>query len=90
MPFARAAFVLTGLVLVLGCTEVPLVLPEDACGAAALQDLVGQDLAALGNLGDLGPVRVIRPGMAVTMDYAPERLNVMLDEADLILSISCG
>lgn len=35
-------------------------------------------------------VRVVKPGMAVTMDYRIDRLTVMLDESGRIDSISCG
>lgn len=35
-------------------------------------------------------VRVVKPGMAVTMDYRIDRLTVMLDEAGRIDSINCG
>lgn len=90
MPHARATLALTGLVFVLACCETPLPLPEDACGASALQNLVGQPLGEADGLGGPGKVRLIRPGMMVTMDFMPERLNVRLDEAGLIVSVSCG
>ena len=35
-------------------------------------------------------VRVVKPGMAVTMDYRIDRLTVMLDDNGRIESISCG
>lgn len=35
-------------------------------------------------------VRVVKPGMAVTMDYRIDRLTVMLDDSGKIESISCG
>jgi len=35
-------------------------------------------------------VRVIRPGMAVTMDYVPERLNIDIDAAEVISGVRCG
>lgn len=35
-------------------------------------------------------VRVVKPGMAVTMDYRIDRLTVMLDDNGKIESISCG
>lgn len=35
-------------------------------------------------------VRVIRPGMAVTMDYRAGRLNLELDDAGRIVKASCG
>jgi hypothetical protein len=36
------------------------------------------------------PVRIIPPNGRVTMDYAPSRLNISLDGADLITKVSCG
>ena len=64
----------------------------DECGAAALQHLVGQPVAP--NEAefetDNRPVRLIPPGTAVTMDHRPDRLNVDLDENDVITKIWCG
>lgn len=62
----------------------------NACGAAELQDLVGQPVSALAAMTFAQPMRLLRPGMAVTMDYSAERLNIMLDEADIITSVTCG
>lgn len=62
----------------------------DACGASALQGLVGQPEAVLQGITPAGPLRVIRPGQAVTMDYIAARLNVSLDAAGLIVRINCG
>ncbi len=63
---------------------------EDACGAGALQVLVGQPLAMFDPASVKGPVRVIAPGMPVTMDYRAERLNVEHDAARIITRIICG
>ncbi len=35
-------------------------------------------------------VRVIRPGMAVTMDFREERVNVDVDAENRIVSVRCG
>lgn len=35
-------------------------------------------------------VRVIRPGMAVTMDYREDRLNIEVDDAGRIERLHCG
>lgn len=35
-------------------------------------------------------VRVIRPGTAVTMDFREDRLNVDLDEKDVVTRVHCG
>jgi hypothetical protein len=36
------------------------------------------------------PVRVLRPGTAMTMDYRPDRLNIHLDERDDVVGLSAG
>ena len=63
--------------------------PEDGCGAADLQAHIGQMLDTVPLPAD-GKVRVIRPGMAVTMDYVPERLNVDVDASGIVTRIHCG
>ncbi len=62
----------------------------DACGASQLQGLVGQPASAIAAMTFAQPMRLIRPGMAVTMDFNAERLNITLDEADRIVSVTCG
>lgn len=64
--------------------------PVGTCGAEELQYLVGQPAAVLQTMRFGQVVRVIEPGMAVTMDYAPDRLNIELDKNDVISRISCG
>ncbi|SDO51075.1 Peptidase inhibitor I78 family protein [Halomonas shengliensis] len=73
----------------------PRVADGDACGAERVQDRIGRAYdAALGEAirAESGAVsmRVVRPGEAVTLDYRPERLNVRLDEDDVIAEIACG
>lgn len=81
-------------VALLACIEVPMPpepLPEEtACRANELQDLVGRDAAVLQTMRFGQTVRIIRPGMAVTMDYLPERLNIQIDENEMISRVSCG
>lgn len=36
------------------------------------------------------PLRVIRPGDAVTMDYSEHRINLNLDARDIVASVTCG
>lgn len=76
----------------LGCIEVPMPVDpvETACGAAELQDLVGRDAAVLQTMRFGQTVRIIRPGMAVTMDYLAERLNIEIDESEKIVRVNCG
>jgi hypothetical protein len=63
---------------------------EDACGAGELQHFVGQSLAAFDAKLVKAPLRVIYPDSPVTMDYNPERLNVMVSKFGVIESLTCG
>ena len=55
-----------------------------------MQDLVGQSAKKLEVMRFAKTVRILRPGMAVTMDYSPERLNIEVDAAERITRVSCG
>ncbi len=73
----------------------PRVEASGECGAARVQDRVGRDYSeALGQSirdeSGAAAMRVIRPGEAVTLDYRPDRLNVRLDDDDVISEIGCG
>ena len=60
------------------------------CGAELYRDLVGQ-VWQQDMLKDRdGPLRVLKPGSIMTMDFREERLNVELDEADRIANLRCG
>jgi hypothetical protein len=64
--------------------------PVDSCGAGARDYLIGQPIDEI-HLASLGEyVRVIRPGDMVTMDFRADRLNIELDEEDVILRLRCG
>ncbi|MFN3936352.1 MAG: I78 family peptidase inhibitor [Gemmobacter sp.] len=80
--------------LVLAACEAPLTPPAidnpDACGASGLQYLVGQRLAAFDGVEVRGPVRVIAPGTAVTMDYRTDRLNLETNRRNRITRVYCG
>jgi Peptidase inhibitor I78 family len=62
----------------------------DACGASELQDMVGQSQDTLARIKFAVPVRVITPGMAVTMDFQANRLNFYVGEDGKISSITCS
>lgn len=73
----------------------PVVEARGECGAAQVQDRVGREFSAALDASiraesDAAAMRVIRPGEAVTLDYRPDRLNVRLDEGDVITEIDCG
>lgn len=77
-----------------GCdSPVPQNLGDEmaaSCGAEDLQSLIGQPKAVLDAMRFSQRVRVITPGMAVTMDYAPNRLNIHVSVADIITAVRCG
>jgi predicted small lipoprotein YifL len=77
-----------------GPTPLPPAAPDrdiaDACGAAELQDMVGQSRDVLATMKFAVPVRVIEPGMAVTMDFQANRLNFAIGEDGTITSITCS
>ncbi|TCM21954.1 peptidase inhibitor I78 family protein [Novosphingobium sp. PhB165] len=67
---------------------------EPDCGADKLGSYVGQPasdevIAAIAATRGDKPMRVIKPGMGVTMDYMPERLNVQVGEDGKIKGFNC-
>lgn len=95
----RAVLMSAACLALASCVVVPLPsvggggatpAPEDACGASGLQGLVGQSSAVLQTMRFAGPVRIIEPNMAVTMDYSAARLNIWLNSAGRIDRVTCG
>jgi Peptidase inhibitor I78 family len=86
------ALVLATPLLLAGCVEPvpPPVEPVQACGADELQYLVGKPGVVLDGMRFSQELRVIQPGMAVTMDFKSDRLNIWLDERDVIIRVVCG
>jgi Peptidase inhibitor I78 family len=80
-----APFVLSACV-----TTVPPSTGPDECGASELQYLVGKPAVLLDGMRFSQDVRVIEPGMAVTMDYRPDRLNFVIDDFDVIERVYCS
>ena len=64
--------------------------PVASCGAESYQGLVGQHERALRGIRLPEPSRVIRPGMAVTMDFREDRLNVEIGENRRVARVFCG
>jgi len=66
------------------------VLGEGGCDAETLGYLVGQPIGEVDTTTLPQPLRVIRPGMAVTLDYRMDRTNIELDDSDHIVRVYCG
>lgn len=62
----------------------------DTCNAASFSYLIGKPASTLDGMRFAKPMRLITPGMAVTMDFNPERLNIMADEKGIITSLHCS
>ena len=60
----------------------------DTCNAAAYAGLIGQDAVVALQIPD--PKRSYRPDEAITLDNVPQRVNIVLDDTDVITAITCG
>ncbi|NQD96306.1 hypothetical protein HP532_26970 [Pseudomonas sp. CrR25] len=78
--------------------EAPSRSPDNAstgCKAEAVPGLLGKRATAervemAREQTGAKSVRVLAPGDMTTMDHNPQRLNIDIDEAELIQRISCG
>lgn len=62
----------------------------EPCGGSELLELVGQPASVLETMLFAQQMRIIRPGQAVTMDMIETRLNIQIDENDVIQRVYCG
>jgi hypothetical protein len=61
---------------------------QDTCGGAQYRSLVGTNFAAVTLPADSG-IRIIQPGAAVTEDFRPERINIIVDAGGIITAVEC-
>ena len=97
-PFLKA--LLAGALLA-GCASSP---QQDSAGAAKgdgrcnaepvqylLEERITTDLAERARIeSGAAQLRVTHPNQPVTMDYNPQRLNIDIDDDDIIIRLSCG
>jgi hypothetical protein len=67
---------------------VPVMPGPDACNPPT--SLIGQSKKVLETMKFKGPVRIIGPNDMVTMDYSPQRLNIVYDKNGIIREVKCG
>jgi len=60
------------------------------CAAEQFQVLVGQRVSEVHTDSLPSPRRIYTHGDPVTMDYRPDRLNVVTDERGVVISVRCG
>ncbi len=89
-----------GLLAVVGCTNAmapggsmsanpKIVLGGDACGASGLQHLVGEEFATVRQASHFQEAQVQTHVSALTLEFEPQRLNVVLDGGGRIAAIGC-
>ena len=90
------------LAVLAGCSSVdsdktpaPPANPNGVCNAELVQGMLGQTATAeqveqARQHAGAQSVRVLAPGDAVTLDYNSQRLNIDIDEAEVIERINCG
>lgn len=66
-----------------------------SCDASKVQSVIGQgagvDLLERARVAaGAGSARFIRPGEPITMEYLGSRLNLSLNERDVVIGASCG
>ena len=85
-------YMIFSLAVLAGCGDVsspgPNIAGSDTCNASAYAGLIGQD--AVTALAVPEPKREYRIGQPVTLDYLAERVNIQLDDTDVIVAITCG
>lgn len=93
---SRLLLTATLLALLAGCASQPAERPgAQACNATRLAHLAGRmpDEATLEKArqqANAERVRVVAPGMVVTLEYDAQRLTLYTDEQGRIKLISCG
>jgi hypothetical protein len=87
------------LALLAGCSSQPS--SQSAaeisgdCSVDNLQGMLGQTASAelveqIQQQANAKTLRVLAPGDAATMDYNPQRLNIDIDESEVIIRLTCG
>ena len=60
------------------------------CPAAAYQVLVGQQIGEIHTASLPDPHRIYGRGDMVTMDYRPDRLNIVTGDGGAVIEVKCG
>lgn len=78
-----------------GAPPPPASFEPTSCGAEHVRHVIGKKRTPalaeeVSRRSGAKAIRWISPGMAVTMDYRENRLNVDLDDRDVITGVRCG
>lgn len=76
-------------------SNIPGATSGKTCDASALQSQIGQKatqsvMEDLRSRSGSTTARILRPGQLVTMEYNATRLNLIVDDKDVMTAIRCG
>jgi len=87
------------LALLAGCSSQPPAQQATDrtgdCNVDNLQDMLGQSISTelveqIQRQANARSLRVLAPGDAATLDYNTQRLNIDIDESEVIIRLTCG
>ncbi|MDZ4335035.1 MAG: I78 family peptidase inhibitor [Pseudomonas sp.] len=99
MALRHALASLSLLALLAGCSSQPPAQQTAEitgdCSVDNLSGVLGQNASAelieqVQQQANAKTLRVLAPGDAATMDYNPQRLNIDIDESEVIIRLTCG
>jgi len=61
-----------------------------SCDPADYDDIIGQNEEIFARSTFPAPMRIIRPGMAVTTDFVADRLNFTVNNSGTVVQVYCG
>ena len=64
--------------------------PADPCAVGAVKPLIGQPFGTIDPLSVPGVIRILYPDLAPEPGVVPDRINVVVDKLDRIVSAHCG
>lgn len=99
MALRHALTSLSLLALLAGCSSQPPAQQaaeiSGDCDVEQVHGALGQTASAelieqVQQQANAKTLRVLAPGDAATMDYNPQRLNIDIDESEVIIRLTCG
>lgn len=98
-PHLASLSLLALLALLAGCSSQPPTQPgadiTGDCTVEQVQGVLGQIASAeriqqAQQQANAKFLRVLAPGDAATLEYNPQRLNIHIDESEVIVRLACG
>lgn len=95
MALRYALASLSLLSLLAACSSQPSAQQAGECNAEQIRGVLGQTattarIKQAQRQANAKVLRVLAPGDAATLDYNPQRLNIDIDESEVIIRLTCG